>query len=94
MDLSSLNVDVLLYLIEFLDPVDQFNLVLSGILKGFENVGEGIDLDERYSETFSCCNVNNNQIFICPESNFVELNWDYVVAWGNWKSGESSSIDE
>jgi len=40
-------------LIEFLDPDDRFNLVLSGILKGFENVGEGIDLDKRYSETFS-----------------------------------------
>ena len=52
MDLSSLNVDVLLHLIKFVDPVDRFNLVLSGILKGFENVGEGIDLDKRYSETF------------------------------------------
>jgi hypothetical protein len=52
MDLSSLNVDVLLYLMEFVKPVDRFNLVLSGILKGFENVNEGIDLDKRYSETF------------------------------------------
>jgi hypothetical protein len=52
MDLSSLNVDVLLHLIKFVDPVDRFNLVLSGILKGFENVNEGIDLDKRYSETF------------------------------------------
>ena len=50
MDLSSLNVDVLLYLMEFVDPVDRFNLVLSGILKGFENVNKGIDLHKRYSE--------------------------------------------
>ena len=48
MDLSSLNVDVLLYLMEFVDPVDRFNLVLSGILKGFGNFNEGIDLHERY----------------------------------------------
>jgi hypothetical protein len=53
MDLSSLNVDVLLYLMKFVDPVDRFNLVLSGILKGFENVNEGIDLRERYSEHFT-----------------------------------------
>jgi hypothetical protein len=38
---------------KFVKPVDRFNLVLSGILRGFENVGEGIDLDNRYSETFS-----------------------------------------
>ena len=50
MHLASLNVDVLLYLIEFIDPVDRFNLVLSGILKGFENVSKGIDLKRRYSE--------------------------------------------
>ena len=50
MDLSSLNVDVLLYLMEFVKPVDRFNLVLSGILKGFENANEGIDLRERYSK--------------------------------------------
>ena len=52
MDFSSLNVDVLLYLIKFLDPVDRFNLVISGILKGFENANEEIDLRERYSELF------------------------------------------
>jgi hypothetical protein len=79
MDLSSLNVDVLLYLIGFVHPVDRFNLALSGILKGFENVNEGTDLHERYFELFPCCNVNNNQIFICTESNIVELNWGYVV---------------
>ncbi len=49
MDLSSLNVDVLLYLVKFIDPEDRFNLVVSGILKGFENVNEGIDLRQRYS---------------------------------------------
>ena len=53
MDLSSLNVDVLLYLMEFVKPVDRFNLVLSGILKGFENANEGIDLRERYSKHFT-----------------------------------------
>ena len=53
MDLSSLNVDVLLYLMRFVDPVDRFNLALSGILKGFENVNKGIDLDKRYSEHFT-----------------------------------------
>jgi len=36
MHLSSLNVDVLLHLIKFVDPVDRFNLILSGVLKGFE----------------------------------------------------------
>ena len=51
MDLSSLNADVLLYLIGFVKPVDRFNLALSGILKGFENVNKGIDLHERYFET-------------------------------------------
>jgi hypothetical protein len=53
MDISSLNVEVLLYLTKLLDPVDRFNLILSGILKGFENVNEGIDLRERYSEHFT-----------------------------------------
>ena len=53
MDLS-LNFDVLLHLIKFVDPVDRFNLGLSGILKGFENVNEGIDLRQRYSEHFTC----------------------------------------
>ena len=48
MDLTALNVDVLLHLTKFLDPDDRFNLVLSGILKGFGNVSEGIDLRERY----------------------------------------------
>jgi hypothetical protein len=47
MDLSSLNVDVLFYLMKFVDPVDRFNLVLSGILGGFENANEGIDLRQR-----------------------------------------------
>jgi hypothetical protein len=44
MHLASLNVDVLLHLIEFVNPVDRYNLVLSGILKGFENLDERIDL--------------------------------------------------
>jgi hypothetical protein len=52
MNLSSLNVDVLLYLMKFVEPVDRFNLVISGILKGFENVNEGINLHKRYFEHF------------------------------------------
>ena len=52
MDFSSLDVKVLLRLMKFLDPVDRLNLVISGILKGFENANEGIDLRERYSELF------------------------------------------
>jgi hypothetical protein len=51
MDLSSLDVDVLLYLMKFLHPDDRLNFLLSGILKGFENV-EGTDLRQRYSEHF------------------------------------------
>ena len=54
MDLSSLNVDVLLHLMKFLHPDDHFNLVLSGILKGFENAIERIDRRKRYSEHFNC----------------------------------------
>ena len=54
MDLSSLNVDVLLYLMKFLHPDDHFNLVLSGILNGFENAIERIDRRKRYSEHFNC----------------------------------------
>ena len=60
MDLTSLNVDVLLYLIKFLDPDDRFNLVLSGVLKGFENVNEGIDLRERYSFIVVQCKLQPN----------------------------------
>ena len=48
MHLASLNFDVLVYLINFVDPDDRLNLVLSGILKGFENVSKGIDLQRRY----------------------------------------------
>jgi hypothetical protein len=50
MHLASLNFDVLAYLINFVDPVDRINLVLSGILKGFENVSKGIDLQKRYQQ--------------------------------------------
>jgi hypothetical protein len=48
MNLSTMPTDVLLYLMKFIKPVDSFNLLLSGILKGFENVNEGIDLQQRY----------------------------------------------
>ena len=48
MSLSTrLNVDMLLYLLKFLDPVDQCNLVLSGVLEGFENSNQIADLTER-----------------------------------------------
>jgi hypothetical protein len=51
MNLLSLNVDVLLYLMKFVKPVDRFNLVVSGILKGFENANIGIDLRKRLIES-------------------------------------------
>ena len=47
MHLAALNIDVLLHLIKFVDPVDRFNLILSGILKGFDNVNKGMDLRKR-----------------------------------------------
>ncbi len=47
---SSLNDVVLLHLMKFVDPVDRFNLVLSGICKRFENVNKGIDLRQMYFE--------------------------------------------
>ena len=77
MDLSSLNVDVLLHLMKFVDPDDRFNLVLSGILKGFKNVNEGVNLHERYSQHFTFVS-SSNQIVICLELNIVTLNWGYV----------------
>ena len=78
MILSSLNVDVLLHLMKFVEPVDRFNLVLSGILNGFENANKGIDLHKRYSE-HSIFVSSCNQIVICPESKIVKLNWGCVV---------------
>ena len=78
MNFSSLNADVLLHLLKFVDPVDKFNLLLSGILKGFENANEGIDLRERYSEHFTC-DVSGNQIFISPESKILQLKSGNVV---------------
>jgi hypothetical protein len=53
MNLSSLNADVILHLMKFVVPVDRFNLVLSGILNGFENLSKGWHLRKRYSEHFS-----------------------------------------
>ena len=78
MNFSSLNADVLLHLLKFIDPFDKFNLLLSGILKGFENANEGIDLRERYSEHFTC-DVSGNQIFISPESKILQLKSGNVV---------------
>jgi hypothetical protein len=60
MNLSSLNADILLYLSKFVDPVDRFNLVVSGTLKGFENANEGIDLRKRYSKYFNDDESNSN----------------------------------
>jgi hypothetical protein len=94
MNLSSLNVDVLLYLMKFVDPVDRFNLALSGILKGLKNLSKGIDLRKRYFEHFTQ-GEGDNQIVIWSESSVSKLNWDYVVvARASWKSGESSNIDK
>jgi hypothetical protein len=94
MDLSSLNADVLLHLMKFVKPVDRFNLVLSGILRGFENANKGIDLRKRYSEDFSFV-TSCSQTVVGPGSNIVELNWGYVViARASSKSGESASIDK
>ena len=47
MQLVALNIDALLHLLEFVDPIDRFNLILSGILKGFDNVSKGMDLRKR-----------------------------------------------
>ena len=77
-DLSSLNVDVLLYLMKFVDQDDRFNLVVSGTLRGFENVNEGIDLRKRYSEHFTC-DVRGNLIVTSLELKELELNWGHVV---------------
>jgi hypothetical protein len=52
MHLASLNVDILLYLMKFIDPVDRFNLVLSGILKGLEKVNREMNPPKRYSNHF------------------------------------------
>jgi len=45
---SSLSVDVLLHLVKFVKPGDCINLLLSGVLEGFENVFKGIDCQKRY----------------------------------------------
>ena len=72
MNLSSLNVDVLLHLMEFVKPVDCFNLILSGMLKGFENVNKGIIPHERYSEHFTC-DVNGKRILFLPRIYCFEI---------------------
>ena len=45
---SLLSFDVLLHVVKFVEPVDCINLLLSGILEGFENVYQGIDRQKRY----------------------------------------------
>jgi hypothetical protein len=62
-DLCSLSVDVQLELMKFVHPVDRFNLVLSGILKGFKNVNTGMDLCERYFEQFTFVSSGNQIVF-------------------------------
>jgi len=52
MYLASLNVDVLLHLMKFIDSVDRFNLVLSEILKEFKNVSKEVDPQKRYFNNF------------------------------------------
>ena len=48
MHLASLNIDVLFHLIKIVDPVSRFNLILSGILNGFENVSKVTNVEHRY----------------------------------------------
>ena len=48
MHLASLNADVLFHLMKFVDPDARFNLILSGILKGFENVSKVTNVEHRY----------------------------------------------
>jgi hypothetical protein len=80
MILSSLNIDVLLHLIKFLDSDDRFNLALSGILQGLENLNKRIDLQKRYSEFFTQMQAKWwNQIVTFPELKKLALNWGYVV---------------
>ena len=79
MDLSSLHVDVLLYLMKFVDPVDRFNLVLSGVLKGFENVNEGLDLRRRLIESLFWMQCKCNQNVLRPELKTLGWNWGYTV---------------
>ena len=48
MHLASLNADVLFHLMKFVDPAARFNLILSGILNGFENVSKVTNVEHRY----------------------------------------------
>ena len=53
MNLSALNIDVLLLLVKFSEPEDGCNLAVSGVLKGFEMTNPNIDLSKRYkNDTF------------------------------------------
>ena len=79
MNLSSLHVDVLLYLMTFVDPVGRFNLVLPGVLKGFENANEGSDLRRRLIEFLFWMQCECNQNVLRPELKTSELNWGYAV---------------
>jgi hypothetical protein len=67
MNFSSLDVDVLLHLMKFIDPVDRFSLVISGVLKGFENANEGMDLQQRYSKHFTS-DVSDNQNIVSVQN--------------------------
>ena len=82
MYLASLNVDVLLYLIDFIDPVDRFYLALSGILLGLENVNKGMDLKRRYFQHIShyrLCKFCNMQYII--SSIYPDMNFGNWMVW-------------
>ena len=80
MDFSSLDADVLLQWMKFVDPVDRFNLVLSGILKGFENKNEGIDLRIRYSFIVVQCKLQSNCHIFRIKDFGIELSCQHVPA--------------
>jgi hypothetical protein len=46
MSLSTLDVDSLLYLLTFLGPKDQGNLILSGVLEDFEDLDQIADFSQ------------------------------------------------
>jgi hypothetical protein len=52
MSLSTLDVDSLLYLMTFLDPTYQGNLVLSGVLEDFEDLDQIADFSQRSVSIF------------------------------------------
>jgi hypothetical protein len=49
MNFTSLIPDVKLYILKIIHPVDRFNLVLSGVLPGFQAPIGSIDTTQRYA---------------------------------------------